>query len=183
MRGVRRTVGVAHQLAIAMVGGHESFAIQSESFVQNLAHTIIDGFDGFDSRLHDSGMSDHVWVGEIKYHQLIILEPFDHFFGNFWRAHLWLEVIRRHLWRWHDYSVFARIRDLNSAIKKVGDVRILLGLRNAKLAFAGIAHDFSEYILQGLRLESDRTLVSLVVDGHCDVLDRRPFCAIKAGKI
>src|ERR1700730_5560111 len=183
MRSVRRTVRVAHQFAIAMVGGHESFAIQSKSFLQNLAHTIIDGFHGFDSGLHDSGMSDHIWVGEIKYHQVIILEPFHHFFGNFWGAHLRLKVIRRHLWRWHDYSIFARIRGLNSAIKKVSDVRILLGLRNAKLAFTGIAHDLSEYIFQGLRVERDRTLISLVVDGHCDVFDRRPLSAIKAGKI
>ena len=54
-------------------------------------------------------------------------------FGDAFRAHLRLQIVRRDLRRWHHLALFAGERLLVAAVEEVGDVRVLLGLGDAQV--------------------------------------------------
>ena len=86
-------------------------------------------------RLHHACVSNHVRVGEVENHHVVLaaFDALDRFVRHLKRTHLRLEVIRRHLRGGNQRAVFAGIRRFHAAVEEERDVRILFGLRNAQL--------------------------------------------------
>ena len=97
VRGVGRAVGIAHVFAVAVVRGDEQFAAEAQGFLDDGFHARVDGFHRLDGGLDHAGMADHVGVGEVEYHEIVILEFGNHGLGDLRRAHLRFEIISRHV--------------------------------------------------------------------------------------
>ena len=80
-------------------------------------------------------MAYHVWVGEIEDNHIIepTMDPFDHSFGESWCAHFRLEVIGGYLGGGNHDPLLQRVGAFFSAVKEVGDVRILFRLGESSL--------------------------------------------------
>src|SRR5436190_18714351 len=64
VRSIRRTITVAHLLAIAVVGGHDGFAVKLEKIGNNPRHAFIHCLYSFDSCFDRASMADHYDIGE-----------------------------------------------------------------------------------------------------------------------
>ena len=143
VRGVRRAVRIAHLLAISVVGSDDTFAAEIEKLRDDAGDTFVHGLHGFDSRIDNPGVPDHVWIGKVKNDQIIIRHAREDLVGHFARAHFWLKIVGRDFGRRHKFAVFARERALDSAVKKVRHVRIFFRLGDAQLRFASCANEFA----------------------------------------
>ena len=77
--GVGRAVGVAHQLAVAVVGRDEELAAEGERLFHDLAHAVVDRFHGFDAGLDHAGVADHVGIGEVQDDEVVRGQQLDDF--------------------------------------------------------------------------------------------------------
>ena len=57
-----------------MVGGDQQFASEAEGFLDDRFDARVDGFDGLDRGFDDTGVTDHVGVGEVQNHKIVVLE-------------------------------------------------------------------------------------------------------------
>ena len=95
--GIRGAVRIAHQLAVAMVGGDQSFAAQRKHFWNNPAAAGVDRFYGFDPGLDHAGVTYHVGIREVENDQVVVSHPGEDRFSDFERAHFRLEIVGRDL--------------------------------------------------------------------------------------
>ena len=107
----------------------------------------------------------------------------EHLLGHFARAHLRLQIVGRDFRRRHDLAIFAGKGLLDSAVKKVGDVRIFLRLGDAQLRLARGAHDLAQDVSERFRREDVRRRVGHVVLRERDVVHLRMRAAIEAVEI
>ena len=147
--GVRGTVRVAHQLAIAVIGRHQSLTASGQKGFQDLVHALVDGFHRFDAGGYHAGVADHVGIGKVQDDQIVVLQSIDHLRGHFRGTHLGHQIIGRHLRRWDNDPVLASEGYFHAAIEKVGDVRIFFGFGNSQLFLARRTDYFSEDFIQG----------------------------------
>ncbi len=88
-------------------------------------------------------------------------------------GHLRSEIIRCHLLRRNENAVLAGKWLLDASVEEVGDVGVLLGLGDAKVAQVGIGHDVREEIVHRLRRNNHRDGEVLVVLRHAHVVNVR----------
>ena len=128
--------GVAHQLAIAVVGGDEQRAARAAAIAAAMrpspASTV--------STALIAAASTPVWptmsgLAKLRTTRSYRPEPIAStaLVGQFRRRHLGLEVVGRDLRRGHHDALLARIGRLLAAVEEIGDVRIFLGLGHADL--------------------------------------------------
>ena len=65
VRGIGRTIGIAHLLAIAVVGSHDGFAVELEESWDDPRHAFIHRLYRFDSCFDDACVADHVRICEV----------------------------------------------------------------------------------------------------------------------
>ncbi len=92
--------------------------------------------------------------------------------GHARRAHLRLQVVRRHLLRRHQQAFFALVRRLNPAVEEIGHVRVLLRLGGAEHRLAAFGQHFGDDAGQDHRSERDGKRECGVVLRHRDEPDR-----------
>jgi len=93
MCGVRRAVGIAHELAVSVVRGDEEFSAEAEGLLDDLFHGVVDDLDSFHGCLDNSGMADHVGIGEVQDDEIEVLEVFHDGFRDFLGGHLRFEIV------------------------------------------------------------------------------------------
>ena len=129
-----------------MIGRDETFAVKLEKLRDDAGDTFVHRFDRFDSGCQYSGVPDHVRIGKVKNNQIVICHSREHFIGYFACAHFRLKIVGSDLRRRNDFSIFTRERLLDSAVKKIGHMRIFFRLGDAQLRFAGRAHDLAQNV-------------------------------------
>ena len=158
VRGVRAAgERVEHQLAVAVVGGDDQRAASSRARRQ-YGRARVDRFHRLDRGRQTAGVADHVGVGVVEDDQVVFAgaDRRDHLVGQLRRRHLGLQVVGRDLGRGHHDAVLAGIRLLAPAVEEKGDVRVLLGLRDAQLRAAGVGDDLAQDVRAALRREDRR---------------------------
>ncbi len=163
-------LGIAHQLAIAMVGGHKERAPRPCDRRCQAAQSGVDRLHGGDGSGKTAGVSDHVGIGVVE-HDQVELAGTDRLYrpvGQFGCRHLRLEIVGRDLRRRHHDALFARVGPLLAAVEEIGDVRIFFGLSHAQLRPSGARHHFAQHVRQRLGREDcqKQTLELRTVFGH-----------------
>ena len=154
--GVGGAVGVAHEFAVAVVGGDEEPAAEFEHFFDDEAHAEVDGLAGVDAGLNDASVANHVGVGVVHDDEVVTFQTADHFKREIRGAHLRLLVVGGHFLRADgEVAVFPRIRLLKAAVEEEGDVRVFLRFRRTKLRESGGCDDLAEVVPQRLGAEDD----------------------------
>ena len=94
---------------VAVVSGNNCCTSHAFDFVENFTHALVHSFGGFDGGCEDSGMPDHIRIGEIDYHHIVFVgfEPFEDHIRHFVSAHFGFEVIGSDSRRRHNLPVFA----------------------------------------------------------------------------
>ncbi len=173
VRGMRPAgLGIAHHLAIAVVGGDDQRAAGALDGVGDAPEPGVDRLHRLDRRRQAAGVADHVGIGVVQDDQVVLagVDRGDDLVGQFRRRHFRLQVVGRDLRRRHHDAVLAGKRLLAAAVEEIRDVRIFLGLGGAQLRAAGVGDDLAEDFRERLRRE-DRLheLVELVrVLRHAD---------------
>ncbi len=174
MRAVRAAVD--HLLEIAVIGRDDSDAAHALDLIEDLPHTFIDRLGRLNRGSEIAGMTDHVRVGEVDDHHIVLVgvEPLQHDVGDLAGAHLRLEIVRAHLWRRDDLAVFALEGLLRVVVEEERHVSVLLGLGAAELFEAQFAPIGGEDVLHLGRLaKCHRHGDAGVVLGHADEADVR----------
>ena len=138
-----------------MICGDQGLPVEFEQFRNDARATCIDRLNRFDAGFDNTGVADHVRVGEVKDNEIVVRHARKEFFGHFEGAHLGFKVVGSDLGRRNQFPVFSGKRFLDSAIKKIGDMRIFLRLGDAQLPFSGCAHDFAQNVFQVFRRENE----------------------------
>ena len=128
-------------------------------------------------------MPDHVRIGKVKNNQIVIRHARDNLVGHFPCAHLRLQIIGGDLGRRYDFSFLARERLLDSAIEKIGYVRIFFRLGDSQLRFASRADDLAQDVRQFRGSENERRGISHIVLRKSDEPNLRPYFAIETIKV
>src|SRR6266496_3623684 len=166
-----------------MIGGDKGFAVNLEKFGNNSCGTFIHSLYSFDSSLDDTGVTDHVGIGEIQDDEIVIGHSCQHFVGDLKRAHFRFQIVGSNFWRGNQFAVFTRKRFLNSSIKKVSYMRVFLRLGDAQLLFPRRAHDLREDFVKLLLRKNERRSKADVVLREADKMDLRPYLTIEAVEI
>ena len=124
-------------------------------------------------------MADHVGIGKVEDDQVVIRHAREQFFSHFDGAHLRFQIVRRHFGRRHEPPVFAWKWFLDSAIKKVSDMRVFFGLCNAQLPFSGGAHHFAQNIFEFFGRKNERGRIANIVLRERDEMHLRPYFAVE----
>ena len=127
-----------------MVGGDNAFAVELEQFRNYFGATLIDRFDGFDSRFDNAGVADHVGIGKVQDDQIEFVDPLEELIGHFKRAHFRLKIVSRDFRRRNEEAFLAGKWFLDATVKKICDVRIFFSFRDADLFFARLADELAE---------------------------------------
>ncbi len=100
-------------------------------------------------------MANHVAVSIVTDHQikLTAVDRFDQFVGDFWCAHLWLQIVGCHFWRSDQNAGLVIPWLLATTAEEEGHVGILLGFSNAQLGFAKAGHVLTQSVVQLRRRE------------------------------
>ena len=149
---------IAHQFAIAVVGGDQQRAARPLDRIHDLAEAGVDRLHRLDRGRQAAGVADHVGIGEVQNDHVVFagVDRLHRLGGQLRRRHLRLQVVGRDLGRRHHDAVFARVRFLAAAVEEISDVRIFLGLGHAQLRAAGVGHDLAEDVRKALRREDRR---------------------------
>ena len=71
MRGVGRTIGIAHELAVAMICRDQQLTTQSQGLLHHLSHPVINGFHRLDGCLDNPDVPHHVRVRIVENDEVI----------------------------------------------------------------------------------------------------------------
>src|SRR5262249_36863741 len=94
-----------------------------------------------------------------------------------------LQIVRGDFRRWYKFAIFARKRFLDSAVKKVSHMRVLLGLGDAQLPFAGGADDLTQNVFEFFWRENEGRRITNIVLRERDEMDLRPDLTIEPVEI
>ena len=156
MRGVRFVAfGVPHPLGVAVVGGHDQRAARAADGGGDAGQAAVEGRDGAGRRVQVARVPHHVGVGEVADDHVVaaVLHVVDERVGEAGRAHLRLQVVGRDLRRRHQDAVLPRVRPFLAAVEEIGDVGVLLGLRQAQVGAAGRRQDLRHVARERRRVE------------------------------
>ncbi len=104
-------LGIAHHLAVAVVGDDEERATGFADRVSDAAKPGIDRLDRLDRGRQTAGVPDHVGIGVVQDDQVVFAgtDRLDRFVRELGRRHFRLQVIGRDLWRGDHNAVLAGI--------------------------------------------------------------------------
>ena len=113
-----------------MVGGNDGFIAHRLSGFHHLPQTLIYRLDGCPDGCVYACMSHHIAVGEISNDPVVLLcfESLHQLVFNLVSRHLWLHVIRKHIGRLDQNTVFTFEWLLTPSIDKECHVGIFLRL-------------------------------------------------------
>ena len=137
---------VNHGFGVAVIGGDNPGAAARLQRLIDSSQSRIHRFDRLDGSLQLSRVPDHIGVGVIHNDgvEVSVFNRLHHRVGNSCGGHFGLQVVGGDLWRSNQDAFFASEGFLDSAIEKIGHVRIFLGLRTAEV---GVLH-VGEYLRQ-----------------------------------
>ena len=140
--------GVAHHLAVAVVGRDQQRAAGSSNRIHDLPEAGIHRFDRLDRGRQDSRVAHHVRIGIVQHDQVVLagVDRLHRLCRQLGRRHFRLQVIGCDLGRRHHDAVFAGKRFFPSAVEEIGDVRILLRFRHAQLRAVRGGRDFPQNV-------------------------------------
>ena len=135
MGGERSPVLRDHAIGVAMVGRDQSHSTLFLYRIDDHAHTGIHGLNRCDSRADDTGMTDHVAVGEVDDVQIGLVgkDGIAQLDGNLRLAHLGLQIVGCNLGGRDKRARLALLGRLDTAVHEEGDVRVLLGFGDVVL--------------------------------------------------
>ena len=121
-----------------MISSEQNHVIVCKSAGYNGFYTSVYASHCIADRIVNSGMADHVAVGEIEYYHILLLasDCLAEFACHLNGAHFRLKVIGSDLRRIDKDTVLKLERSLASTVEEEGDVRIFFGLGYAELALA-----------------------------------------------
>src|SRR5215472_9004146 len=137
---------VAHHLSITMIGGDDERPASVFDCGGKAAETRVDRLDRLDRGAERAGMPNHIGVRIVEDDHVEIAgsnRP-DNLVGHLDCRHLGLLVVGRDLRRWHQYPLLAGKDGLATTVEKERDVRVLLGLGDAKLSEPGARYHLPE---------------------------------------
>lgn len=140
--------------------------------VEHSSNGLVGSGNALNSSLIHPGVTNHIRWGEVVHEEsiLFLCDPLGKLLCNWSSAHLRVEVVCRHLWRWDHLSLFAGELLLDATVEEESDVSILFGFGNMALLHILLAKPFGQNIAHVLRWESDWEWVVGLVLGHgCDV--------------
>ncbi len=164
-----------------MVGGDDESPAGFTHCVDDGADSAVDRFDGVDRRVELARMTDHVGVGEIDEHEVVLLASNRRRgrVGHLRLAHLGLFVVRLHVARRGNHLPVLALEGLfAAAVEEVRDVRVLLGLGAAELRLVVTREDLGEDVGGRLFGIGNGQGKPLVVRRHADVGGERRGCAL-----
>ena len=142
---------VEHLLGVAVIGGDEQLAARGLHRLENTPEAPVHRLDGLYRGVEIAAVADHVGIGVVADDDvvLIVAHRLHDLVGHLRRAHLGLEVVRRHVrGRGDEDAVLVLERRFDAAVEEERDMRIFLGLGDAQLAFAERrevgAHDIAQ---------------------------------------
>ncbi len=153
--GLRRVVGVRlarllvhHPLAVAVVGGDDGHAALGVDGRHQPPGALVHRLDRLDGRLQNAGVADHVGIGEVDQHEVVVafVDPPDDLVHQQPSAHLRLKIVGRHLGRRLQVALLALKRGFLAAVEEVGHVGVLLRLGGVQLPAALLAQHFGQRV-------------------------------------
>ena len=138
MCGVRRTIFINSVVGITVISYDNSFVIIGLGSLYHLLYTVVNGPDSLGNGMINTRMSHHVTIGKVHNYEVILLRinGSDELLLYFQSAHFRLQVVCRHLWRRHKYTVFVLKRLFTATVKEEGYMGIFLCFGCMQLLFA-----------------------------------------------
>ena len=178
------TVGsdVKHVIGVAVVGGNQRKAALSENRRDNLGQGIVNGLDGLNGGVEDTGVTNHVAVREVHDVEIsaILVDCGDELLGNLGSAHLGLQIVGGNLGGSDEHALLALLGLLDAAVEEERHVSVLLGLGGVQLLQAIGGDNVGQDVL-GERLgEGDLDVKRRIVLGHRHKVRKLDLLALKA---
>jgi hypothetical protein len=147
--------GVAHQFAIAVVGGDQQ-APPCAMASAIAAQTGIHRFHRLDRGGQAAGMADHVRVGEVQDDHVVLagVDRGDRFVGQFGGGHFRLQIVGGDFRGGDHDAVLTGLGVFLAAVEEIGDVRIFFRLGHAQLGAPACGDDLAQQCPPWLRRES-----------------------------
>ena len=164
---------IEHHVGIAVVGGDQQHVVRVLlNFRDDAAHAGVHGLDRLDSRVHDTGVTDHVAVGKVADDQGVLVggDGLHHLVADLLGAHLGHQVIGGELLRGGDQAAVLALGLLfHAAVEEEGHMGVLLGLSHAELLEALGADQIADGVLDDLGGIGDGESQRLVILGGADI--------------
>ena len=141
---------VHHLLRIAVVGEDENMGVELQEARQDLTDALVGNLDGLGRGGLVASVADHVAVGVVDDDEAVgvVLQALQELVGHVIRIHLRVGSERRGIEAALDLDlVFALAGGRRLTIEEARHMAELLGLREAKLANAGLGDDFAEEVI------------------------------------
>ena len=129
MSRIRCAVSIDGIISISMVSNDNSLIVIGLGSLYNFANTVINSPYSFGNGIVNTGMSHHITISKIHHDEIILFGLYspNKLVLHLVCTHFRLEVVGRHLWRGHQYTVFLFERSFTPTIEEESDVCILLG--------------------------------------------------------
>ena len=176
MGGVRPAgFRVHHHFAVAVVRGDQHRRAGRLRGMEHPPQAPVHGFHCLDNRGHDAGVPDHIGVGVIAEHEVVLgrADGAAQHLGDPLGAHRRRQVVGGHLLGRHQDPLLATVRCLDTTVEEIRHVRVLLRLRRPQLRPPGIGQHFRHDPRHGEGWIRLRKWKRLVVLRHGDEADQR----------
>ena len=149
---------VAHHFEIAMIGGDDHGTTSIIDRGADFTEGMIDRLGRFQCGFEDTGMANHVWVGNVADDQIkgARSDRGSELGGEFRATHLRLQVVGRDSRRCDQHTFFTWERIFAPTIEEEGDMRVLLSLGDAQLLHSARGNHFWQGVGHALRRIRDR---------------------------
>ena len=149
---------IDHLLGITMIGSNQRDTACRANCFRDPSQASVHVLASFDCFVELAGVPDHVGVSKVddEYVGLTLINKTQDVICDFEGGHFRFEIVSGDLRRRHQQALLAAKLFFRAAIEEIGDVGVLLGLREPKILDAKTREDVGENVLVLARRKRDR---------------------------
>src|SRR3712207_486888 len=138
MSGVRTSIFIDSVVGITVVRDDDSLITGGFGGLNDVLHALVYGPNSLGYGVVNARMAHHIAVGEVHDNEVILVffDSCDELILHLVGAHFRLQVVRCHLWRSYQDTIFTLIGGLSATVKEECNIRILLCLCGMELLLA-----------------------------------------------